>query len=507
MTKTDDRYLLGIDIGISTAKAALFTLDGEMLGLQSEEYLLTPESQIVESDPGPTYWEPIVRAVRRLLQAFPGRAEQIVAVSTSTFCETVYPMRADGTPSRPSISWMDSRSTAESDALVERVGARELQRISGQGDFGPIWPATKFLWMKRHEPEAFARTAKFLMPDDYLLLRLSGAMVAEQTMWTSSLVMDLHRKAWSPTLMDAAEITADKLPALTPTGTVIGTISPQCAAETGLSTRTKVVAGAMDQMCSAVGAGNIVPGLITESTGTVVALLTTIPEPIIDFETRVPCHLHAVPGSYCLMPWSPTGGLVLKWWKDRYCEEERRQAAEAGRSVYDVLTELAATVPAGSDGLIMLPHLEGAGFPDFAPGARGVFFGLTLHHGKPHLTRAILEAIAYLIRTDVETLQGLGIQPSEVRVLGGGSKSALWNQIKADVLGLPIAVPANRDAALLGTAVIASVGAGLQPDFATAVKAMTRMEARIQPDPASREVYADGYRRYRRLFGCVKELF
>jgi xylulokinase len=507
MARTDDRYLLGIDIGISTAKAALFTLDGAMIGLQSEEYLLTPESQIVESDPGPTYWDPIVRAVRRLLQAFPGRSEQIVAVSTSTFCETLYPMRADGTPSRPSISWMDNRSAAESQALVERVGARELQRISGQGDFGPIWPATKMLWMKRHEPEAYARTAKFLMPDDYILLRLSGAMVAEQTMWTSSLVMDLHRKAWSPALMEAVEITPDKLPALTPTGTVVGKISPQCAAETGLSTRTQVVAGAMDQMCSAVGAGNIVPGIITESTGTVVALLTTIPAPIIDYDTRVPCHLHAVPDAYCLMPWSPTGGLVLKWWKDRYCEEERRRAAEAGRNVYDVLTELAAGAPAGSDRLIMLPHLEGAGFPDFAPGARGAFFGLTLHHGKAHLTRAILEAIAYLIRSDVETLRGLGIRPSEVRVLGGGAKSALWNQIKADVLGLPIAVPANRDAALLGTAIIASVGAGLQPDIATAVKAMTRIETRLQPDPANGQLYAEAYRRYRGLFERVRDLF
>jgi xylulokinase len=507
MTKTDDRYLLGIDIGISTAKAALFTLDGEMIAVQSEEYLLTPESQIVESDPGPTYWEPIVRAVRRLLQGFSGRAEQIVAVSTSTFGETLYPMQADGTPSRPSISWMDNRSAVESDDLVRRVGARELQRISGQGDFGPIWPGTKVLWMKRHEPDTYARTAKFLMPDDYILLRLSGAMVAEQTMWTSSLMMDLHRRAWSPTLMEAVEVTADKLPEVVPTGTVIGTVSTKCARETGLSTRTKVVAGAMDQMCAAVGAGNIAPGLITESTGTVVALAATIAEPIIDYATRVPCHLHAVPNVYTLMPWSPTGGLVLKWWKDRYCEEERRRAAEVGRSAYDVLTELAATAPAGCDRLIMLPHLEGAGFPEFAPGARGVFFGLTLHHGKPHLTRAILEAIAYMIRSDVETLRGLGIHFDEVRVLGGGSKSALWNQIKADVLNLPVAVPANRDAALLGTAIIASVGVGLQPDFATAVKAMTRMEGRIRPDPANIEVYAEGYRRYRQLFSQVKDLF
>ncbi len=308
MTKTDDRYLLGIDIGISTAKAALFTLDGEMMALQSEEYLLTPESQIVELDPGPTYWEPIVRAVRRLLQGFSGRAEQIVAVSTSTFGETVYPMRADGTPSRPSISWMDNRSAVESDDLVQRVGARELQRISGQGDFGPIWPGTKMLWMKRHEPEAYARTAKFLMPDDYILLRLSGAMVAEQTMWTSSLVMDLHRRAWSPTLMEAVEITADKLPQVIPTGTVIGTISAQCAAGDRVEHAHE---GRRWRHGPDVRRGRRRQHRARRSSprapGTVVALRTTIPEPIIDYATRVPCHLHAVPDVYCADALEPDG--------------------------------------------------------------------------------------------------------------------------------------------------------------------------------------------------------
>jgi xylulokinase len=319
--------------------------------------------------------------------------------------------------------------------------------------------------------------------------------------------MDIRRKAWSETLLEAAEMTADKLPVLTPTGTVIGCVSRACSDATGLSTKTKVVAGAMDQMCAAVGAGNISPGIITESTGTVVALVTTTSEPIIDFATKVPCHIHAVPGVYCLLAWSPTGGLVLKWFKDRFCEEEKQQAARRGSDVYDLLCEEAAQVAPGSEGLIMLPHLEGAGFPEFAPAARGVLFGLTLRHGKPHFIRAILESVAYLIRSDVETLQRLGAGADEIRVLGGGAKSALWNQIKADVLGLPVAVPANREAAVLGAAMIAAVGVGLHADFPTAVGAMTRIDTRIKPDAANREIYAAQYRRYRALFERVKDLF
>lgn len=499
-------YLLGIDMGTSTVKAALFTAEGAQVGLQSDEYLLTPDNEIVENDPE-TYWQPVVRAIRKLIEAFPGKPSQIVALSTSTFGESIYPMAADGSPSRPSISWMDNRSAPEAQALLERVGLAALQSASGQGDIGSLWPATKFLWMARHEPDAFARTAKFLLPDDYLLYRLSGQMVAEETMWGSSLVMDIRRKAWDKSLMAAAEVPPAMLPTLTPSGTVIGHVSRACAEATGLSTETKVVAGAMDQMCAAVGAGNIVPGIITESTGTVVALVTTLREPIIDAVSKVPCHIHAVPGTYCLLAWSPTGGLVLKWFKDRFCDEEKQRAARTGADIYDLLTEQAANVPAGSDGLIMLPHLEGSGFPEFVPSARGVLFGLTLRHGKPQITRAILEAIAYLIRSDVEMLQGLGTGATEVRVLGGGAKSALWNQIKADVLGLPIAVPANREAAALGAAMIAAVGAGVHPDFPTAVKRMARMDARIEPNPANRAIYADGYKRYRTLFERVKDLY
>lgn len=504
--KTDDRFVLGLDMGTSTVKAALFAPDGARVGMQSEEYLLTPDSQVVEADPE-LYWSPVVRATRRLLEDFDGRPEQIAAVSTSTFGESIFPMAADGTPVRPSISWMDNRSDEEARAITERVGAREIQSTSGQADIGPIWPATKFLWMARHEPEAFRRTAKFLLPDDYLLFKLGGEMVAEQTMWGSSLVMDIHRRAWSETLLEAAGVGAGKLPTLTPTGTVIGHVSRECSDATGLSTQTKVVAGAMDQMCSAVGAGNISPGIITESTGTVVALLTTTLAPVIDFDTRVPCHIHAVPGKYCLLPWSPTGGLVLKWFKDRFCEEEVKRATEEGLDVYDLLCQGAAEVPVGSDGLLILPHLEGAGFPEYAPAARGVIFGLTLRHGKPELVRAILESIAYLIRSDVETLARLGVEADEIRVLGGGAKSALWNHIKADVLNLPVAVPANREGAVLGAAIIAAVGVGLHDDFPSAVGAMSRIETRLTPDPAHADIYAERYRCYRALFDRVKVLF
>jgi len=503
---SEQPYLLGIDLGTSAVKVGVYSATGERIALESDEYALTPQADAVEADPE-LYWAPVARAVRRVLRRIGGSPDRIVAASTSTFGESVFPLLKDGTPARPSISWMDGRSSAEADLLVSQLGAQHLLEISGQPEINAVWPATKFLWMKRHEPEVFARVATFLLPDDYLLYRLTGQLVAELSMWGSSLLLDIRSKTWAEASLEAVGLRPAQLPTRTQTGTVLGTISPACAAETGLSTRTLVVAGAMDQMCAAVGAGNIEPGIVTESTGTVVALLTTLEAPIFDSVTRVPCHIHAVPGKYCLLPWSPTGGMVLKWFKDRFGETEIARAAQEGRDVYDLLCEHAAAIPPGSDGLILLPFLEGAGFPEFHPAARGVLLGLSLKHTKAHLTRAILESIAYLVRADLEALQRLGVSPREVCLLGGAAKSVLWSQIKADVLGLPVAVLPGSDTAALGAAMIAAVGAGLLPDLPSAVAAMGRPASVLLPQAETRAVYDHAYLRYRQLFEHVKVLF
>jgi len=502
---TEGEMLLGIDLGTSTVKAALFTPEGDLVGLESEEYLLLGQSDWAEADPQ-LYWDPVVHSIRRLVASI-GRPERIVAVSTSTFGESIFPLHADGSPVRPSISWMDMRSGEEAAFLAREIGVRRLQEISGQADINATWPATKFLWMARHEPEAFARTAKFLLPDDYLLFRLSGVQVAEHSMWGSSLVFDIRTRQWAEPVLELLGIQTSRLPVPTPTGTLIGTISDSTARATGLSPRTKVVAGAMDQMCAAVGAGNIRPGILTESTGTVIALLATIETPIFDANTKIPCHLHAVPGTYCLLPWSPTGGMVLKWFKDRFGEKEVEEAAAKGADPYDLLCDQAAGVPPACDGLTLLPFFEGAGFPEFLPNARGVLFGLTLRHGKAHIIRAILESIAYMVRADVEALRRVGVTPDEIRVLGGGAKSRLWCQIKADVLGLPVVIPEVTEAAALGAAIIASVGAGIHPDFPAAVAAMTRPGSKLAPQAENALAYAEGFGTYQRLFERVRDLF
>jgi len=501
-----DTYLLGLDLGISSLKVALFSAEGELVAVESDEYMIYPEGDRVETDPA-VYWEPMAAAIRRLLRRWGGAPELIAAVSVSSHAETVIPMGADSKPSRPALVWMDNRSQPEADELLASIGLQRVLEISGQADIGPIWPVTKFRWLSKHEPETVRRTAAYLLPEDYILFRLCGRFAGEHTLWSSSLVLDIRRRELADEMIAFAGISRQQIPPLYPSGTAIGRVSDACAAETGLSTRTAVVTGAIDQVCAAIAAGNVLPGIVTESTGSVLALVATVQEPIFDLETRVPCHIHALPDTYCLLPWNTTGGLALKWFKDRFAEDLIARAQASGEDVYDLLTTAACEVQPGSDGLIMLPHLEGAFYPEYDKQARAVFFGFTLSHTRAHFTRAIMEAVAYMIRRDLEGLRRLGVEAREIRVLGGGARSRLWSQIKADVCGLPVVMPSHGEAAVLGAAMLAAVGVGLYPDIPSAARLMVRERERVEPDPARRDLYEAAYQLYVDLYEAVAPLY
>jgi len=499
-------WLLGLDLGISTVKAAIVSPYGDIAAVEADEYLVMPDGDRVEADPE-VYWAPLARSIRRLLVRWGGRVDRIAAVAVSSHTETVFSMGRDGQPVRPALVWMDARSAPEAAELARLIGSQRVLEISGQPEITPIWPLTKLRWLRKNEPDNFARTACFLLPHDYVVYRLCGRYVCEPTLWSSSLALDIRRRTWSDELLEFAGVTAAQLPQLYPSGAVVGRISDACAAETGLSSRTQVVTGALDQACGALGAGNVAPGTVTESTGSVLALLATISEPILNLAYRVPCHVHALPGTYCLLPWNPTGGLTLKWFKDRFAPDLAAEAAASGRDVYDLLSAQAAGIPPGSEGLVMLPDLQGALFPEYEPAARGVFFGFTLSHTRAHFTRAIMEAVAFMIRRDLEGIRGLGVEVREVRVLGGGARSGLWSQIKADVLGLPVVVPSQHEAAVLGAAILAASGIGLYPDIYAAVGAMAREGSRLAPDLGRQAVYQRAFELYVALFDAVRPLF
>jgi sugar (pentulose or hexulose) kinase len=261
-----------------------------------------------------------------------------------------------------------------------------------------------------------------------------------------------------------------------------------------------IVTGAYDHPAGAIGSGNIHPGTVSETTGTSMAMCVTLDEPVLNKNLGLPCQCHAIPGKYFLLPYGQTAGMVLKWFRDEFCQEELRLAERTRTDPYQLLCSMAEKVSPGAAGLVMLPHLMGAGSPEFDVNVKGVFAGISPGMGKAHFIRAIMESIAFMIRRNTGLLMDSGISVSEIRALGGGARSGLWNQIKADVTGIPYLTLESAESACLGAAILAGTGSGIWTDIGRACSRVVKVRERFQPDPAKSKVYDPVYARYISLY-------
>jgi xylulokinase len=307
-------------------------------------------------------------------------------------------------------------------------------------------------------------------------------------------------------MLDAVGISPGQLPAIARPGEVVGKLSAAAAETLGLDPHTLVINGGMDQATGAVGAGSIRSEVISETTGAALAVQVTTAYPDMSKQIRIPLMVHCLPDAYLFSPMLPTGGMAFKWFRDTFGGSEMQAAEASGRDAYDLLTELAAGVSPGSDGLVMLPHLMGAFSPQENSAARGVFSGFTLGHGKGHFVRAILEGVTFNLRHILEDLNQSGYRFSEIRTSGGGARSSLWKQIKADVCGLPIATLADEEAGLLGDAILAGVACGAFSSVTEACDQMVSIKERIQPGDAQ-AAYKKAYRKYYELNQCLGPYF
>lgn len=499
--------LLGIDAGTTSVKAGLYDPEGEELATASVEYTLqTPQPGRVELDPE-VYWRSLVTAVRRTLQEADAVGSSVDALGVSSQGETLIPVSSRGVALAPAIVWLDSRAVDEARQLALEFDAATVYATTGVPAIGPTWPACKLLWLSRHEPELFHDAARFLLVEDYLLFRLTGRFVTEGGVQSSSLLYDIVHHRWWQAALDAVGVAPKRLAELNEPGSAVGHLRPEAADELGLKGDVQVVAGGMDQGAGAVGVGNLEPGLLSESTGGAFAVHASIGRPDGDPTGQTPVLVHSAPGYYLYCPYAPTGGMALKWFRDHFGRPEMERAAATGSDAYDLLTELAVDLKPGCDGLTMLPHLEGAFSPEYEPAARGVFFGFTLGHGRGHFVRAVLESVAFMLRRNLELLRVAGARPREVRSQGGGSRSALWGQIKADVCGLPVVTLRGSEAAVRGDAMLAGVSTGSFVDLAEAVRAAVCREAQFNPNLATQAAYDQAYQRYVRLFEALRPLF
>jgi sugar (pentulose or hexulose) kinase len=488
--------LLGVDLGTTAIKGGLHRLDGTEVASATAEYeLLSPSPAVVEV-PAPAYWTAFTSVVHSLLRASGVAPARIAAIGLSAQGETFLPVGPDGAALRPAIVWLDNRAQDESAELDARFGQQRTYEVTGQPGMLPTWPAAKILWLARNEPRTFGRTAQFLLLEDYFIARLTGQAVCEGSLVTSTCYWDFRSKQWWPEMLGAIGIDAGQLPPLVEPGTAVGSLRPSVAAELGLDSSTVVCAGALDQACGAIGVGNVRPGILSENTGTAVALCATLDQARLDPQLRMPCHYHAIPDTYMFHTFT-TGGLVLRWFRDQFCEQDVAAAAQRGVDAYSLISNRAAAIAPGADGLVVLPHLQGAMAPDANPDARGVVLGLALHHGRDHLARALLESVAYVIRRNVEVLEELGIKVDSILASGGGARSPVWKQIEADATGKPVRVTTQTEAATLGACILAGHGAGFYASVAEAAGSMVTLAGAFEPDPVSAARYDDAYAVYR----------
>ena len=499
--------LLGLDVGTTSVKAGLFDIAGRQVAADGREYRLAhPAPDHVEID-AQIWWSSAVAAVRGVLAAPGVDPRTVVAMAVSSQGETIVAVDAVGRPLGPALVWLDNRATAEARDLGERFPNALVYDRTGIPDVNPTWPAAKLLWWRRNQPELFRDAAKFLLVEDFMLHRLTGRFVTEGGIQCTSMLFDIVEGGWWGDALDAVGVGPERLAEIAAPASIVGGLTAAAAEALGLPAGLPIVAGGMDQGAGAVGVGNIGDGVVSESTGGALTVQAAVARHGGDPSRQTPVYLHSAPGQYLYCPVCPTGGMALTWFRDTLGQREVERARGDGGSAYDLLTALAADVPAGCDGLTMLPHLAGAFSPEYVPEARGAFIGITLTHTRGHFVRAVLEAVAFMLRRNIELVGRAGAVATAIRSHGGGARSPLWNQIKADACGLPVVTLEGADAAVRGDAMTAGVAVGAYPDLAAADAALVVVKARCEPNDANRAAYDAAYERYNGLFNALRPGF
>ncbi|MFZ2361749.1 MAG: xylulokinase [Anaerolineae bacterium] len=490
------KYLLGLDISTTGAKALLIDAAGAVIGSATTPLTLsTPRPLWSEQNPA-DWWAGMAASIRRLLAEQGVAGESIAAIGLTGQMHGLVLLDDSGQVLRPAILWNDGRTQAQCDEMRARLGRARLIQITGN-DALTGFTAPKVLWVQQNEPGVYAQARHILLPKDYLRFKLTGDYAMDKADGAGTILFDLRARDWSPEVLAALNIPAEWLPPTFEGPEVTGVVSVAAAAETGLLAGTPVVGGGGDQAAQAVGVGAVEPGVIALTLGTSGVVFATTPSALVEPAGRLHAFCHAVPGRWHFMGVMLSAAGSLQWYRD---------ALAPGVS-FDGLIAEATNVSPGSEGLLFLPYLSGERTPHPDPLARGAWVGLTIRHGRPHLTRAVLEGVAFGIKDSFTLIQGAGLGGIEqVRVSGGGAKSALWRQIMADVLGAELVTVNTTEGAAYGAALLAAVGAGFYGTVDEACQATIEITGRTEPGPAA-AAYADVYPLYQALYPALQNEF
>lgn len=486
-------FAVGVDVGSQSVKGVLLDDSGGTRASASEP-LSTSHPAPAWAEQDPHAWEVALAGVVRRLVADAGlEPADIQVLCLAAQVDGVVPIDVGGRPLAPAIIWLDRRAEAQAAWMADRVGAERLRSITGL-TVDPSHTAPKILWVREQQPDVARAAGAFPPACGYLVRRLTGRLVVDHANASSSLLYDVERRAWSQELLDVTGITAAELGEVAEAGDVAGPLTAEAAELLGLTTGCLVLVGTGDDHAGSLGAGVVVPGLVADVTGTAEPVATCSAVPVLDPSGLVETHAHAVPGHYLVEnPGFVSGGSILWLARD-----------VLGTTQAEVLA-LAASVEPGAGGVLFLPALSGSMAPRWNGAMRGAFAGLSMATTAASLARAVVEGCCFALRDVTDRFGELGLDGTEIRVVGGGARSVDWLQAKADVTGKPVRAVRVPEATALGAALVAAVACGTFADLDEAVKSAVVTDAEpYVPDPATAEVYADAYRRYRALFDGVE---
>ena len=489
--------LLGIDLSTTGAKALLIDETGRVVSSATTPLSLsTPRDLWSEQEPL-DWWEATTNSIRQALASADEPRQKVAAVGLTGQMHGLVVLDRERQVLRPAILWNDQRCGAECDEIRARVGRGRLVQITGN-DALTGFTAPKILWLEQNEPEIFRRIKHVLLPKDYIRYKLTGALAMDKADGSGTMLFDLRKRTWSPEILESLNLPADWFPQTFEGHEKTSEVNQEAAEVTGLSAGIPVVAGGGDQSAQAIGVGVVRPGTIAVTLGTSGVVFAATESPLIEPQGRLHAFCHAVADRWHLMGVMLSAAGSLQWYRDRFASD---------RSFADLVDE-AANVSSASDSLIFLPYLSGERTPHPDPFARGAWIGLTTRHDRAHLTRAVLEGVAFGLKDIFELMKGVGLGSIEqIRVSGGGAKSSLWRQILADILEAELVTVNTTEGAAFGAALLAGVGAGVWPEVDTACAKTIVVNDHVSPQRDSRDRYRSLYEQYKNLYPTLKPTF
>jgi xylulokinase len=489
-------YVIGIDASTTATKAVLVDQAGIVTGIGSSEYgFEVPRPGWTEQSPD-LWWDGAVTSIRRVLGSTGVAGEEVVGIGLTGQMHGLVLLDETDRVLRPAILWNDQRTAHACDEIRAALGPERLIAITGN-DALTGFTAPKLVWVRDHEPDIWARIAHVLLPKDYVRLHLTGEFALDKADGAGTLLFDLARRDWSPVVLAALGIDPVWLPPTFEGPEITGTVTSEAAATTGLRAGIPVVAGGGDQSANAVGVGAVSAGVVALSLGTSGVIFATTDEPLRDPAGQVHAFCHAVPGRWHMMTVMLSAAGSLRWFRDALAPGED----------FGTLVASAGAVEAGSDGLLFLPYLTGERSPHPDPQARGAFVGLSVGHDRRHMTRAVLEGVAFGLRDGLDQMTAAGMPaPAQVRASGGGTASPLWRQILADVLDAEVATVSTSEGAAYGAAMLGAVGAGWFGSVEETAEALVTVVPAASPGPDA-ERYAEAHAAYRELYPALAPTF